>query len=46
MTPRPANRRANNLAKAVPNVSPGDYALTVQEGSVTVGQTLFITVGN
>jgi uncharacterized protein (TIGR03437 family) len=30
----------------VPNVPPGDYALTVQEGSVTVGQTVFITVGN
>ena len=30
----------------VPNVSPGDYALTVQAGSVTVSQTLFITVGN
>jgi uncharacterized protein (TIGR03437 family) len=30
----------------VPNVSPGDYALTAQVGSVTAGQTLFITVGN
>ncbi len=31
---------------AVPNVPPGDYALTVQAGSVTVGQSVFITVGN
>ena len=29
----------------VPSVSPGDYTLKVQVGSVTVSQTLFITVG-
>ena len=29
----------------VPNQAPGDYAITVQVGSVTLAQTLFISIG-